>query len=115
MMYCLKKKSEPTVHSGVRIHLKVIRLQRGVRSNEITAPLRMKVRSYTWFPTLGGWAPLTPELFKDQWCIYIYVCVYLYIYFIHISVPSPLLPTRWAGVEADEEVLKVSSQGLSGL
>ena len=55
-MYGLKKKkNEPTVHSGVRIHLKVIRLQCGVRSNEITAPLKMKVRSYTWFPTLGGW------------------------------------------------------------
>ena len=76
---------------------------------------RTDSKSNVDFPTLGGWAPLTPELFKDQWCIYIYVCVYLYIYFIHISVPSPLLPTCWAGVEADEEVLKVSSQELSGL
>ena len=66
-MYCLKKKSEPTVHSGVRIHLKVIRLQRGVRSNEITAPLRMKVRSYTWFPTLGGWeCDIEPALGRNQ-------------------------------------------------
>ena len=53
---------------------------------------RTDSRSNVDFPTLGGWAPLTLELFKDQ----LYIYVYLYIYFIHISVPSPLRPTSWA-------------------
>lgn len=55
------------MHSGIRIHLKVIRLQCGVRSNEITAPLKMKVRSYTWFSTLGGWeCDIEPALGRNQ-------------------------------------------------
>lgn len=55
------------MHSGVRIHLKVIRLQCGVRSNEITAPLKMKVRSYTWFPALGGReCDIEPALGRNQ-------------------------------------------------
>ena len=63
---------------------------------------RTNSKSNVDFPTLGGWAPLTPELFKGQW----YISVCLYIYYIHISVPSPLLPTSWAGVEANEECIE---------
>ena len=62
--------------------------------------LRTDSKSNVDFPTLGGWAPLTPELFKGQW--YIYMCVS--IYFIHTSVPNPLLPTSWAGVEANKPI-----------
>lgn len=30
--------------------------------------------------------------------------MYLFIYFIHTSVPSPSLPTSWAGVEANKRI-----------
>lgn len=44
---------------------------------------RTDSKSNVDFPTLGGWAPLTPELFKDQWCIYIYICVCIYIFILY--------------------------------
>ena len=48
--------------------------------------LRTDSESNVDFPTLGGWAPLTAELFKGQW--YIYMCVSVYLFYTHICAKS---------------------------
>ena len=84
-----------------------------VESGDVEEPSiwRTDYKSYVDFPPLGVWAPLAPELFKGQPH---YICVSIYFLYTHL-VPSPLLPSSWARVEADEENMKVrNSQGCSG-
>ena len=51
--------------------------------------LRTDSESNVDFPTLGGWAPLTPELFKGQWYIYIYVYLFI-LYTLLCQIPCYL-------------------------